>query len=236
MRQAVGWFLGDNDAGTPMWDPATGGGYDGLTPARPQPQPGRRVDPRAHLHPAARPAVVRDGDRTGRPAGPHRCAPDPAPGHRQAVRARRGRGRWRAPGRSALIDRIAAARRRGDRPAAARTRWHRFADRHRDLDRTFQHHYDLVRPPASRRRRPVPAAPPAGRRLLQPRVRGRGRGAVQPVDGGRTPTSPGWRPAQLRVAISLRQIGEGHLSSIGFATAVLGPGDRSGRRRPRRAR
>ncbi|WP_410810066.1 glycosyltransferase [Micromonospora sp. 067-2] len=30
-RQAVGWFLGDNDLGTPMWDPATGGGYDGLT-------------------------------------------------------------------------------------------------------------------------------------------------------------------------------------------------------------
>ncbi|GAB3947119.1 hypothetical protein GCM10027614_41800 [Micromonospora vulcania] len=29
---------------------------------------------------------------------------------------------------------------------------------------------------------------------------------------------------QLRVAVSLRQIGEGHLSSIGFATAVLGPG------------
>ncbi|WP_328347872.1 glycosyltransferase [Micromonospora sp. NBC_00421] len=31
VRQAVGWFLGDNDVGTPMWDPATGGGYDGLT-------------------------------------------------------------------------------------------------------------------------------------------------------------------------------------------------------------
>ena len=27
---AVAWFLGANDAGTPMWDPATGGGYDGL--------------------------------------------------------------------------------------------------------------------------------------------------------------------------------------------------------------
>jgi hypothetical protein len=27
---AVDWFLGDNDAGTPMWDPTTGGGYDGL--------------------------------------------------------------------------------------------------------------------------------------------------------------------------------------------------------------
>jgi hypothetical protein len=35
VRQAVAWFLGDNDAGAPMWDPATGGGYDGLTPHGP---------------------------------------------------------------------------------------------------------------------------------------------------------------------------------------------------------
>ena len=27
---AIGWFLGDNDAGAPMFDPGTGGGYDGL--------------------------------------------------------------------------------------------------------------------------------------------------------------------------------------------------------------
>lgn len=27
---AAGWFMGDNDAGEPMWDPDTGGGYDGL--------------------------------------------------------------------------------------------------------------------------------------------------------------------------------------------------------------
>ena len=27
---AVRWFSGTNDAGTPMWEPATGGGYDGL--------------------------------------------------------------------------------------------------------------------------------------------------------------------------------------------------------------
>jgi hypothetical protein len=31
VRQAAAWFLGDNDAGTAMWDPATGGAYDGLT-------------------------------------------------------------------------------------------------------------------------------------------------------------------------------------------------------------
>jgi hypothetical protein len=35
VRQSIGWFLGDNDIGTPMWNPATGGGYDGLTPHGP---------------------------------------------------------------------------------------------------------------------------------------------------------------------------------------------------------
>jgi hypothetical protein len=27
---AAGWFMGENDAGKPMWNPETGGGYDGL--------------------------------------------------------------------------------------------------------------------------------------------------------------------------------------------------------------
>ena len=30
MRLARPWFDGDNDTGARMWDPATGGGYDGL--------------------------------------------------------------------------------------------------------------------------------------------------------------------------------------------------------------
>ena len=30
VARCVGWFLGNNDAGTPMHDPQTGGGYDGL--------------------------------------------------------------------------------------------------------------------------------------------------------------------------------------------------------------
>ncbi len=33
--QAVTWFLGDNDTGTVMYDPLTGGGFDGLTPDGP---------------------------------------------------------------------------------------------------------------------------------------------------------------------------------------------------------
>lgn len=32
---AVAWFSGANDGGAVMWDPATGGGYDGLTPLGP---------------------------------------------------------------------------------------------------------------------------------------------------------------------------------------------------------
>ena len=30
VRAAAAWFMGDNDAGQQMWDPETGGGYDGL--------------------------------------------------------------------------------------------------------------------------------------------------------------------------------------------------------------
>lgn len=30
VRAAAAWFMGDNDAGQSMWDPATGGGFDGL--------------------------------------------------------------------------------------------------------------------------------------------------------------------------------------------------------------
>lgn len=38
------------------------------------------------------------------------------------------------------------------------------------------------------------------------------------------PRQDGMAPGQLRVVLSLRGIGEGHVSSIGFATGVLGPG------------
>ncbi|BBH65287.1 glycosyl transferase [Actinoplanes sp. OR16] len=35
VHRCIAWFLGDNDIGRPMWDAATGGGYDGLTPTGP---------------------------------------------------------------------------------------------------------------------------------------------------------------------------------------------------------
>jgi hypothetical protein len=35
VRQSIAWFLGANDTGSIMWDRATGGAYDGLTPDGP---------------------------------------------------------------------------------------------------------------------------------------------------------------------------------------------------------
>jgi len=35
LQRSCAWFLGDNDGDAVMWDPATGGGYDGLTPDGP---------------------------------------------------------------------------------------------------------------------------------------------------------------------------------------------------------
>jgi len=100
-----------------------------------------------------------------------------------------------------------------------------FARRHRDLEGTFLHHFDLVRHRADR----ADDLSPTQRLLV---------GAYftheYAVEAAALcnpsvvahPDQSGLGTGQLRVAVSLRQIGEGHLSSIGFATAVFGPGDR----------
>jgi predicted GH43/DUF377 family glycosyl hydrolase len=99
----------------------------------------------------------------------------------------------------------------------------RFADRHYDVLGVFQHHYDLV----SHR---VPAEielSPSARTLI-----GAYFSHEFSVEAAAL-CNPSMVPhpdqgdlelGQLRAAISLRQIGEGHISSIGFCTAVLGPG------------
>ena len=51
---AANWFLGDNDSGVAMWDPDTGGAFDGLEETRRQSQPGYRVDACPPLDTAAR--------------------------------------------------------------------------------------------------------------------------------------------------------------------------------------
>ncbi|MGP4101486.1 glycoside hydrolase family 130 protein [Nonomuraea sp. KM90] len=109
----------------------------------------------------------------------------------------------------------------------------RFGGRHHDLEAVFAHHHDLVR---HRIPREADLSLPA--RLLV----GAYFSHEYAVEAAAVcnpsmvphPDQSGLGPGQLRVAISLRQIGEGHLSSIGFTAAVLGPGsdlalaDRSG--------
>jgi predicted GH43/DUF377 family glycosyl hydrolase len=122
----------------------------------------------------------------------------------------------------ALIDRIA------DLPAddAERLLHHtveQFDRRHRDLEGTFLHHFGLVRHRADR----ADDLSPTQRLLVgayfthEYAVEA---AALCNPSAVAHPDQSGLADGQLRVAVSLRQIGEGHLSSIGFATAVLGPG------------
>ena len=98
----------------------------------------------------------------------------------------------------------------------------RFAGRHHDILSTFQHHFDLVH-------HRVPAGidlTPNARTLI-----GAYFSHEFAVEAAALcnpsmvphPDQDDLEPGELRVAISLRQVGEGHISSIGFATAVVGP-------------
>ncbi|WP_285682426.1 glycoside hydrolase family 130 protein [Actinoplanes sp. NBRC 103695] len=99
----------------------------------------------------------------------------------------------------------------------------RFAGRHHDLTGLFAHHYELI----SHR---VPAEielSPAARTLI-----GAYFSHEYSVESAALcnpsmvphPDQTDLEQGELRTAISLRQIGEGHISSIGFSTAILGPG------------
>jgi predicted GH43/DUF377 family glycosyl hydrolase len=133
---------------------------------------------------------------------------------------------------SALIERIAQLGEDETSHLLSQT-LKRFGDRHHDLESTFRHHYDLVHHRVARTSDLSPTA-----RLLV----GAYFSHEYAVEAAAL-CNPSMVPhpdqskldsGQLRVAVSLRQIGEGHLSSIGFATAVIGPGghltvaDRSG--------
>ncbi|ONH21918.1 glycoside hydrolase family 130 protein [Pseudofrankia asymbiotica] len=98
-----------------------------------------------------------------------------------------------------------------------------FAPRHRDYRDILARHAVVV---ASRVR--APATLSTARTLLL----GATFTAEYAVEGAAVtnpsavphPDQTGLPPGALRVAVSLRCIGEGHLSSIGFAVAVVGPG------------
>jgi len=100
-----------------------------------------------------------------------------------------------------------------------------FGDRHHDLLGIFRHHYELVRHRVSPKSDPSPAARLLIGAYFSHEYAVEAAALCNPSMVAH-PDQSGVADGQLRVAVSLRQIGEGHVSSIGFATAVLGPGAR----------
>lgn len=124
---------------------------------------------------------------------------------------------------SAIVERVANLD-DNETSRLLRTTLQRFGGRHHNLEATFGHHYDLVRHRVAR----GVDLPPAARLLV-----GAYFSHEYAVEAAALcnpslvphPDQGGLSTGQLRAVVSLRQIGEGHLSSIGFATAILGPGN-----------
>jgi predicted GH43/DUF377 family glycosyl hydrolase len=125
---------------------------------------------------------------------------------------------------SAIIERVARLD-ESETSDLLRQTLQRFGDRHHDLETTFQHHYELVRHRVARGSDLSPAARLLVGAYFSHEYAVEAAALCNPSMVAH-PDQSDLVNGQLRVAISLRQIGEGHLSSIGFATAVLGPGSR----------
>ncbi|GGO04205.1 glycoside hydrolase family 130 protein [Micromonospora parathelypteridis] len=122
----------------------------------------------------------------------------------------------------ALIDRVAQLDEE-ETGRLLRDTLDRFGPRHRDLAGTFRHHYDLVRHRAARAGDLSPTSRLLVGAYFSHEYAVEAAALCNPSMVAH-PDQTDLATGQLRVAVSLRQIGEGHLSSIGFATAVLGPG------------
>ncbi len=137
VRMAAAWFDGDNDAGVPMWDPATGGGYDGLQADGVNLNQGAESTLALHLDAPAGRALARRrrvtarADRRG--ASGLRLRPDPSRVVARLFVAGQevvGAGESRATG---VVGRILALDEDDGRGASSTTSIERFGGRHRDL-------------------------------------------------------------------------------------------------------
>ena len=219
-----------------VYDSATAGCRDGLGDERAESEPGRREhhlpsccrSSRCWSSPArasSTPTSRRRRERARRSRSSmitrtsHRLLHDPSrviakpylPGeeichrHRHARRPAHG-AHPRAPGG------------RGRARAGAR-RSRSFGGRHREFEELLERHFALVAHHVGRRRA-VARAAPAHRRLLHQRVLRRGRRALQSVDRAGARSGRACAPGEQRFVMSLRAVGEGHISSIEFRTGV----------------
>lgn len=101
----------------------------------------------------------------------------------------------------------------------------RFGGRHRDLEQTFAGHFDSVC-----HRLALDATPSAERRLLIgayfTHEYSTEAAALCNPSMVAHPDQDGLAADQTRFVMSVRSVGEGHISSIGFRTGVFGPGRR----------
>ncbi|WP_231116046.1 glycoside hydrolase family 130 protein [Motilibacter rhizosphaerae] len=99
----------------------------------------------------------------------------------------------------------------------------RYARRHRDLEAVLARHYAQV----AHRVPPDAELTPARRALVgayfTSEVAVEGAALTNP-SAVPHPDQAGLGPGELRLLLSVRAVGEGHVSSIGFRTGVLGPG------------
>jgi predicted GH43/DUF377 family glycosyl hydrolase len=97
-----------------------------------------------------------------------------------------------------------------------------FGSRHHDLEAIFARHYELIRHrvPSDGELSPMARLLVGAHFTHEYAVEA---AALCNPSMVVHPDQSGLKPGQLRAAISLRQIGEGHISSIGFATAILEP-------------
>ncbi|WP_045744264.1 MULTISPECIES: glycoside hydrolase family 130 protein [Actinoplanes] len=99
----------------------------------------------------------------------------------------------------------------------------RFSGRHHDILAVFQHHYEVVQ----HRVPPEADLSPSARSLIgayfshefSVEAAALCNPSIVPH-----PDQIGLAAGELRAAVSLRQIGEGHISSVGFCSVILGPG------------
>ncbi|MFC4064567.1 glycoside hydrolase family 130 protein [Actinoplanes subglobosus] len=99
----------------------------------------------------------------------------------------------------------------------------RFSGRHHDILGVFQHHYEVVQHRVPNEIELSPAARTLIGAYFSHEFSVEAAALCNPSMVPH-PDQSELLPGELRVAISLRQIGEGHISSIGFCSAIIGPG------------
>ena len=100
----------------------------------------------------------------------------------------------------------------------------RFAGRHHDICGTFQHHFDLVHHRVPTDVELTPSARALIGAYFSHEFAVEAAALCNPSMVPH-PDQNGLDAGELRVAISLRQVGEGHVSSVGFCSAIVGPGE-----------